>query len=182
MFSYSTDEERFHGQFETRGEAITEVLSETKSGQCFWVGENRAPTPPEDLWEAEDWLEHVSCQDEYSGDYAEGWDSANLKQREELEAEVRAVMAKWLDKHDLRPKFWCVDNVENLRNENGVAVLQFPKTQKHVGDVVSVRVHMRRLLFEGDAVIVGTDPLLVEFLHDGKLKKVHISEGEIISG
>lgn len=43
---------------------------------------------------------------------ADGWYRSTTAQREELEREVRAVMAAWLDRHDLRPKFWNADEIE----------------------------------------------------------------------
>lgn len=110
-FSYSRDESRFHGSFDTREEAVAEALDGYEEG---WVGENEPPPQPEYLWDAEDWLEHVSCQDEYGSDAAEGWDDSTKEQRAELEIEVRKVMAAWLDKYDLRPKFWTVVNTERV--------------------------------------------------------------------
>jgi hypothetical protein len=78
------------------------------------VGVNVQPTQPEMLWFADDWLEHVSVQDEFGGEWAEDWDGSTEEQREELEKEVRDVMAKWLDRHDLRPTFFSVDEIEQV--------------------------------------------------------------------
>lgn len=106
-YSYSHDDEHFHGEYDTPEEAF--AMSNEDSA---YVGENVAPTQPEDFWRAYDWLEHVSCQDEYSMDAAEGWDDSTKEQLSELETEVRKVMAAWLDRHGLRPKFWIVENVK----------------------------------------------------------------------
>jgi hypothetical protein len=121
-FSYSFNQENYHGDFETREEAIAEAEAEAVHGGAtrFWTGEQVKPWQPEDIWEAYDWLEDVSCQDEYSIDAAEGWDESTKEQREELEAEVRKVMAAWLDRHDLRPKFWLIENVQE--HQLGIAV------------------------------------------------------------
>ena len=115
-YSYSHDEEHYHGEFDSPEEALAE------SGEdAAFVGENRPPTPPEDFWRAEDWLEHVSVQDDYSVYAADGWDESTRKQRAELEGEVRKVLAAWLDRHDLRPKFWLVDNVKRYHGKQPAA-------------------------------------------------------------
>lgn len=106
-YCYSRDEKTFYGRFDTIEEATDEALDGHESG---WVGEAVPPPQPETFWRADDWLEHVSVQDEYSGDWAEDWDESTKEQRAELEAEVQSVMAAWLDKHGLRPKFFNVKN------------------------------------------------------------------------
>lgn len=113
-FSISTDGEFYSGEFDTREAAIAEL------GACGWVGENVPPVQPEDWWEASDWLEHVSCQDDYGGDWAADWDQSTAEQRVELEKEVRAVMAAWLDRHCLRPRFWTITNAERIDNREAV--------------------------------------------------------------
>ena len=126
-FHYSTDGERFDSEpFATREGAIAEAAASLSEGDIFQVGERESPTPPENWWNTEDWLETVSCQDEYSGDFADDWDESTPAQREELELEVRAAMARWLDKYKLRPKFWLVVKVEDYRIVDGKAVLVSP--------------------------------------------------------
>ncbi len=115
-FSISDDGENFGGdEFVTVGEACDRASESVRVGEVFYVGENFVPPQPAALWDAEDWLEHVSCQDEYCCDAADGWDGSTDEQQKELEREVRAVMAAWLDKHDLRPAFWMVRNVKKFR-------------------------------------------------------------------
>ena len=112
-WSYSFDEETFHGsEIESVEGAIAEALSESEhgDGRRFWIGQCESPIQPEDMWNAADWLEHVSVQDDYSGDWAEDWDRSTKEQRKELEAEVRAVLAAWLDRHKLRPTHFKIDN------------------------------------------------------------------------
>lgn len=102
--------------FATRDEAVAEGMAIYPDG--FYLGRIVAPTQPEDRWSADDWLEHVSVQDDYSGEHAEDWDISTEEQREELETEVRKVMAAWLDRHGLRPDFWNVDEVEEIGESN----------------------------------------------------------------
>jgi hypothetical protein len=117
MYAVSTDQEHYNGSFGSIEEAIAESLSLG----VFWVGECTPPTQPEHYFDASDWLETVSCQDEYCGDYAEGWDIATKEQRRELDEEVQKVMAAWLDRHDLRPKFFVVHDPIKYIVVDGVA-------------------------------------------------------------
>lgn len=117
-YSWSVNEEHYHGDFATVEDAIEEAAAEEPDAEAVFVGEKDSPIQPEDWWNADDWLEHVSCQDEYSGEFAEDWDNSTKEQQSELEAEVRKVMATWLDRHNLRPGFWLIRKAKKyLKNE-----------------------------------------------------------------
>jgi hypothetical protein len=109
-YSYSTNEENYYGDFSTIREACDEAAASAGVGSHFWVGENVPPPDPENSFSISDWLEQVSCQDEYCGDWAAGWDKSTKEQRIELETAVREMVAAWLDRHDLRPKFFNIEN------------------------------------------------------------------------
>ncbi|NCX94328.1 MAG: hypothetical protein EBX40_06610 [Gammaproteobacteria bacterium] len=118
-FVYSTDgsaEIWTSGRYDTIDDALDEAFA-WDAEKVVYIGECKRPPQPESIWEADDWLETVSCQDEYSIEVAEGWDRATKEQKEELETAVRNVMAEWLDKHDLRPKFYLVDEVGAFTRE-----------------------------------------------------------------
>lgn len=121
MFAISTDEENFIGTYGTIEEAIDEAVN-GYAYEKFWIGECVPPTQPEDLWSAEDWLEHVSVQDDYAGEWAEDWDGSTGEQRKELEQTVRKAMAEWLDRHELRPRHFNVANVVRYTVVEGAAV------------------------------------------------------------
>jgi hypothetical protein len=111
-FVISSDEEMFGSTFfESKEIAIEEGKIEYE-GESFWVGEAVSPTKPESIFSVDDWLEGVSCHTDYDVEWAEGWDTSTKEQRKELESEVQSIMGKWLDKHDLRPSFFNVVNVE----------------------------------------------------------------------
>ncbi len=127
MYAFSTNSEHYHCHvLNSFREAIDEALKETGDGDFFYVGEVVKPTPPEDLWSVEDWIEHVSCQDDYSGDFADGWFNATKDQVEELEGFVKAIMTHWLDKHKLRPTHYNIPNSVKYQNIDGVALLIGP--------------------------------------------------------
>jgi hypothetical protein len=106
-FAISSNEEIYYGSYGTIEEAIDDAVN-SHEYTVFWVGRCVPATQPEEWWNAEDWLEHVSCQDDYSSEWAEDWDDSTKEQRAELEGAVRKVMADWLDKHNLRPKFYNI--------------------------------------------------------------------------
>lgn len=109
-WSISTNEENYHGTFDTVEEAIEEGK---QYGDTFWVGQCVSPTQPEDLfdgWSIESWIENsVYEHDDYLGDWAEDAVDASKEQREELAAEIRPLIAAWLDRHKLRPTHWNID-------------------------------------------------------------------------
>lgn len=118
-YSISTDGENFNGKYDTEEEAVSDGVSHGYTS--FHVGALRPPTQPEYFWNACDWLEMVSCQDDYGGEWAEDWDNSTKQEREELEKEVRDVLRRWLDKYSNRPTHFCVDNSVEYVVENGVA-------------------------------------------------------------
>lgn len=118
MFSLSSDGEYYQGRFDTVAAAAHSA--QLLDYEHFWIGELTPPPPPESLWEAVDWLEHVSIQDEYAFEHAEDWESSTEEQRAELEEQVRKVMGEWLDRHGLRPQFFNVYDAKAYRFVDGV--------------------------------------------------------------
>lgn len=120
-YSTSYDGEHFMGEYESLEAAI--VAGINPHNKSFWVGINRPPQPPESVWCADYWIEDVCCQDDYMSDAAEDWDGSTKEQREELEAEVRKVMSAWLDRHELRPRHFCIEIEGKYSIVDGVAVI-----------------------------------------------------------
>jgi len=122
-YSYSTNEENYYGQFDTIEECIAEVIASYDDDQVFWVGENHPPTQPEELFDCEGWLDRISeCDEEYCNEWAQGWNRSTREHREELNELVKPILAAWLDRHDLRPKFWNIGAVTEYRVVDGKAV------------------------------------------------------------
>lgn len=113
-YAWSHDEETYYGDFATREEAAIEGTDGTIEQTCF-VGRCVPPTQPEDRFDIDDLIDHVSCQDDYLGDHADKWYRGTREQEAEINREVRAAIAKWLDKHDLRPTFYNITDVEYWR-------------------------------------------------------------------
>ena len=112
-WAYSRDREMFHGDYPTWWEAVHIATSEKDGPDAgVWVGLCVPPWPPEHISIADIVLEHIACQDDYSGDWAADWPDASKAQETELDDMLRAVLAAWLDKHDLRPKWFTVPKSE----------------------------------------------------------------------
>jgi len=118
MYSFSRNEENYHGEFETREGAIEKAKAEGL--KRFWTGENVTPDPL-DYIDGCDIVENIVCQDEFSGDWAEGWPMTTKEQDEELTEMLRAAFKAWMDKHGLHPTFWNVENVQEHAVENTAA-------------------------------------------------------------
>lgn len=111
-YAWSDDAEGYYGDYESREAAAAAGFAESDSDKIY-TAVHVAPMQPEFAWTAEDWLEQVAMQEDYSIDAAERWDRSTGEQRTELESLVRFVLGGWLDKHGLRPKFFLVDDIED---------------------------------------------------------------------
>jgi hypothetical protein len=109
-WSLSTDEETYHGMFDSEEEAIAEGRA-TETGS-FHVGKCTRPIQPEMLFDdmaAGDFIERVWDHEDYLGDWAEGQVSPTVEQVRELAEQIRPVIAAWLDRQKLRPTFFIID-------------------------------------------------------------------------
>ena len=115
MYSYSTDEERYSGSFESREEALEEAKAcvTERDGKIWqnkvWTGENRHPTLSTYLT-LDGLLERAgeTAYDE-AGDPVENWNPTATK---DLEREFCALVDAFADKHGLQPNFFVVDRIE----------------------------------------------------------------------
>jgi len=120
----SSNDERFeYTNFSTKEEAIAEG-TKYYDGEPFYVGELVNPPQPEDFFDCRDWLEKVSCQDDYMGEHAEDWDCSTNEQANELNEEVRKILSVWLDRHKLRPTFFNVENSERIEPNAACHVME----------------------------------------------------------
>lgn len=114
-WSISTNGETYFGEF-TMEEAIEEAST---YGFPCWVGKCVPPIQPEELfteWTLMDWLDnYVREHDDYAGEWAEGSVNPNNVQLKELAAEIRPIIAAWLDRHDLRPTFFNIIDPDSVR-------------------------------------------------------------------
>lgn len=112
MYSYSTDEEAFRGEFSTREEALSEG-ADGLTGITVWTGKCVPVNIKKYLPDACEILERMAeSAYEDAGDVAESWiDDVSKEQRNELTDAISAVITSWLDKHKYQPNFWNVEDV-----------------------------------------------------------------------
>jgi hypothetical protein len=113
-YAISTDGEFYHETYPSKEEAIADGRAQYPN-QKVYVGRCVPPPQPEIFWDANDWLEKVACQDAYSLECAQDWDSGITNdQKQELETEVQKILAAWLDKHSLRPNFYLIEDAQEI--------------------------------------------------------------------
>lgn len=105
-WSVSTNEENYHGIYDTSEEAIEEGK---QYGRPFWIGQCVPPVSPEYLWDADTWINQLYEHEDYAGEWAEDAIQATKDQLEDLERSVSGAISGWLDRHDLRPTFFNID-------------------------------------------------------------------------
>lgn len=121
----------YSGEFDSREEAVFEEFSteqeELRRDQWLklgcWVGKIVSPSCPSLYIDANYILEHIACQDEYCVDWAENWPDSSKEQEAELTAEFQRVFLAWMEKHDLKPKFFNVDEIDYMTVEQALANL-----------------------------------------------------------
>jgi hypothetical protein len=109
-YSYSATEDNYTGEFDSREEALEEAKAEYPDARFFWTGRN-VPVDPLRYVHA-DWLiEHIINYEDFCIEQAEGWPDCTDEQKSELTAALKQVFSDWMDKHNLRPTFWLVEDV-----------------------------------------------------------------------
>lgn len=110
-YSYSSTEDNFTGEFDSREEAIEEAKGEYPDAKHLYTGRN-VPVDPLRYVHA-DWLiEHIINHDDFCIEQAEGWPGSTKEQEKELTAALREAFASWMTRHKLEPAFWLVEDVE----------------------------------------------------------------------
>jgi len=103
----SYDDECYSGRAASRDEAIA------ADPTARFVGQYEAPLL-ESYLSAELLIEHVLCQDDYCGDWADGSLDATEEQCAELTEAVQRLFREWAERHDLVPQFGIVRISEEI--------------------------------------------------------------------
>jgi len=113
-FSWSRDEERYHGEFATREAALEEAAAEYPEQEAFWTGLIVRPNVKAWLPDVDHQIEAMQERAwEEAGEISETFmEDVTKDQRKELQAEMDAVMLAWMARHNLEPRFWLVEQVE----------------------------------------------------------------------
>ena len=114
-WGYTHDEEMYHGCYDTPEEAAEEGA--LGDGDCDYetvtVGQYRAPEVLAYV-DADHVLEHITCQDDYCHDFADGALDCTKEKKAELTEALQETVRLWLDRHDLWPRFGLVDEIRKI--------------------------------------------------------------------
>lgn len=111
---YSSDEEMYYGHFDTKEEAIAELLDIHESG---YVGQF-VNANIEEYLDAEIMLENIQCQDQFGHESYEDMFHCTKSEFEELEQSLRTAFRQWVDRV-LRPILILdTDTVEEVFRED----------------------------------------------------------------
>jgi len=113
-YAYGLTEELYHGDYDTAEEAAAAGFADHPERTVINVGEKRAPISPEDSISGDDLIEMVEGQDDYSLEVACDWPGNTKEQAAELTSMLRQTFGEWLDKHDLRPTHFIVENIREI--------------------------------------------------------------------
>lgn len=104
-WGHTTNEETYHGWFGTWQEAAREA---GKPGETVKVGQYRSPYASGYI-DADLVIEHITEQDDYAGDWADGSFDTSGANLEELTEALRETFDRWVETHGLQPQFGIVD-------------------------------------------------------------------------
>lgn len=90
------------GEFETIEQAAVAFFSKC-CDNTVWIAEGRPPTSPEEYIYANDLLEIVQMQDDYSFDAAEDFGILSEQHHKALTETIRSAFRGFLEIHDLMP-------------------------------------------------------------------------------
>jgi hypothetical protein len=112
MYSYSTDQSYFYGDYETRESAIENGFNDHPDLETVWVGENKKYTAhdfvsPSDIIESISEYAYEEC-DEVASD----WLCSMMENKEKL-AELNKLIGDWLEANE-PVRFWTVDDIEGF--------------------------------------------------------------------
>lgn len=111
MFCYSTDEERFYGREANRETAAHIAFTETDADKVWTAEIIEVTASTYFLDDIADGLRDAAWDE--MGDYSEGWlDNVTAEQRRELDKGIAAVIDAWASKHDLQPRFFDIQNIQ----------------------------------------------------------------------
>lgn len=121
-YSYSRDGEMFYGGFETREEAIKEGNVDS-DGEDIYIGEAVMKTIGKYLTDSHirNLLESIAENaGEECGEATDGWlYKLSKEELNNLKGQIQAVLEEWATQSGYQPKFYHVENVEQVRRFRG---------------------------------------------------------------
>jgi hypothetical protein len=115
-FSWSFDGELYHGEFDSREEAIADARENYPSKTAVHTGRNERITIEQVVGDLSDEaMEGMACRaTDLAGESAEGfpWDDCDEAAQKELGEAIAKVILEWAQRHNVSPRFWTVVDVQ----------------------------------------------------------------------
>ena len=100
--------------YDTLEEAISAGIGEYM-GDIFWIGEARQPEPPENFFNAHEWIEDVNEHEDYA--WMDDPYTISTKELDEIGGLVEQTIKKFIADNKLQPNHFVVDNIEKIDPE-----------------------------------------------------------------
>ena len=115
-YSYSLNEEIYHGQHLTEEDAALAGFAKDPSADAVWVGLNVERTPT-DFVSVGDIIENLQCAaGDECGEASEDW-LDDLDKDKAKKAELRDLIGGWLDQN-YPVKFWTVEDAKQFQRSD----------------------------------------------------------------
>lgn len=113
-WSWSHDGQLYHGGFDTKEEAVSDGRKCCR-GEKFFVGQCFEPTRLSEMSGLGELLiEHLTCQDEYHCDAADGSYDVRKEVLEDLDRRISKAITEWEKEHGVDPGFFIVPEFEEI--------------------------------------------------------------------
>lgn len=116
QYAYSHDGECYYGNFNTPEEAAREGFGEDPSHDIVHVGVQVEPDPLRHI-DADDVLEQIKVQDDFSGEHAEDALYCTKEQKADLTLMLRECFDAWMMKHKIHVGFFNIAHSEEWTRE-----------------------------------------------------------------
>ncbi len=115
-YAYSFDESSETGwttvEAATPQEAAAQAFAESDA-DVVYVGAAVRPRP-EDYIDLDRILDDIGEQEEFAGEWTDGWRDYSEEHQAGLTAALQKAFGDYLDAHNLRPAFYNVENIEAI--------------------------------------------------------------------
>ncbi len=129
-FSYSKNNEVFHGSFDSREQALEEAIELYAEDDFLYlyIGENQSVQNQMFCPDADIILEHMTEQaceylPEFSESYIDDLGCMSNEKKKELSIALDKTICNFLELHDIRPLFFKIKNVETHLRKSGKKVI-----------------------------------------------------------